>query len=183
MSADARSFAQTITEWVPTDLLVPATADAHPDHSAVGVMLRLVLAHLLPPDLQVSSWSFLVHGNHERFRDNAAVLRQTPKESAVKLAAINCHKTQLKLSRTRFVSYAGRLEGFLAANGTNDDVNGERFSNSDATSKKREITLPPISRRLLSARPRLWILGHDLAKRLHQCGYPDSSSIQDGTNV
>ncbi|MEY2538106.1 MAG: hypothetical protein QOG67_1846 [Verrucomicrobiota bacterium] len=161
-------LAQTITEWAPTDLLAPATGDIHPDHSAVAVMLRLVVANLLPPDLQISPWSFLVHGNHARFRDNAAVLRQTPKESAIKLAAINCHKTQLKLSRTRFVSYAGRLEGFRAANGTKGNVNGEGFSNSGAL----EITLPPISRRLLSARPRLWILGHDLTKRFNSVVIP-----------
>ena len=113
-----------------------------------------------------------MHGNHARFRDNAAVLRQTPRESAIKLAAINCHKTQLKLSRTRFVSYAGRLEGFLAANGTNGDLNGEGFSNSGRKWDKLEITLPPIPRRLLSARPKLWILGHNLAKRFNSVVIP-----------
>jgi LmbE family N-acetylglucosaminyl deacetylase len=174
-------FAQTITEWAPTDLLAPATADVHSDHSAVGVILRLVLANLLPPDLQISSWSFLVHGNHARFCENAAVLRQTPKETAIKLAAINCHKTQLILSRTRFFAYADRGEGFLAANGTKGEVNGERNFTSSAKREQPEITFPPVSRRLFPANPRLWIFGYDSTKRFAGAVIPIRTRARSGT--
>jgi LmbE family N-acetylglucosaminyl deacetylase len=37
-------LATAMSNWFPTDLLVPSVADTHPDHSALGVMLRLVLA-------------------------------------------------------------------------------------------------------------------------------------------
>src|SRR5438552_1289984 len=47
LKCDCRStlerFAAIIRDWPPTHLLVPSIADTHPDHSALAVMLRLVV--------------------------------------------------------------------------------------------------------------------------------------------
>jgi N-acetyl-1-D-myo-inositol-2-amino-2-deoxy-alpha-D-glucopyranoside deacetylase len=55
-------LATAMSNWSPTDLLVPSVADTHPDHSALAVMLRLVLAQSFPNELQMSVWSYAVHG-------------------------------------------------------------------------------------------------------------------------
>jgi LmbE family N-acetylglucosaminyl deacetylase len=101
-----------ITNWSPTDLLFPSTLDTHPDHSALGVMCRLLENDLLS-DGEISLWNFAVHGKSALFRSRATGLEGSEKETATKLTAIRCHKTQLKLSRRRFLAYAARPEYFL----------------------------------------------------------------------
>jgi LmbE family N-acetylglucosaminyl deacetylase len=102
-----------IAEWRPTDILAPDISDTHPDHSAVGLTLRLILQDLASADRPASSWSFLVHGQREDFIQRAISIRQSREETAIKLAAICCHTTQLKLSCARFMAYASRPEYFL----------------------------------------------------------------------
>jgi LmbE family N-acetylglucosaminyl deacetylase len=50
LASDARStidaFGKIIRDWCPTHLFVPSIADAHPDHSALGIILRLALANV-----------------------------------------------------------------------------------------------------------------------------------------
>lgn len=106
-------FEKVITDWAPTDLLIPSTADTHPDHNAVAVMLRLVLGNVSPSFAQMSVWSYAVHGASSRCFGRAAKRQQSESEAALKAAAIACHKTQLKLSRKRFLSYVDRPECFL----------------------------------------------------------------------
>ena len=109
-------FATIIAEWVPTHILVPSVADTHPDHNALGVMLRLVWANLLVDDPCFSVWSYVVHGRSLAFFHRAQKLRQSEFEKAIKLQAIRRHKTQLKLSRKRFLKYAARPECLLKLN-------------------------------------------------------------------
>ena len=117
LTRDCRSIlerlATAIGGWAPTHLLVPSIADTHPDHNALAVMLRLVLAQFPPDKPQMSVWSYAVHGKSAAFFDRAQQLRQSKAETAVKLRAIRCHKTQIKLSRRRFLGYAVRSERFL----------------------------------------------------------------------
>ena len=78
LKCDCRStlerFAAIIRDWPPTHLLVPSIADTHPDHSALAVMLRLVLAEL--PGSQMSVWSYAVHGESPAFFARARQHRQ-----------------------------------------------------------------------------------------------------------
>src|SRR5438046_392128 len=106
-------FAAIIADWGPTDLLVPSISDTHPDHSALAVMLRLVLSESFSDPVatgQTAVWSYVVHGRSLAFFDRAETICQSDIEAATKLRAIRCHKTQLKLSRKRFLGYAVRPE-------------------------------------------------------------------------
>ena len=109
-SALAR-LTQVIDDWSPTDILVPSLSDIHPDHNAVAVMMRLILADFLAGE--VSQWNYLVHGHSPAFFDNAVELSSSESEIAKKREAIRCHQTQIKLSRRRFLRYATRPERFL----------------------------------------------------------------------
>jgi hypothetical protein len=100
-----------IDDWSPTDILVPSLSDIHPDHNAVAVMMRLILADFLAGE--VSQWNYLVHGHSPAFFDRAAELSASEVETAAKRDAIRCHQTQIKLSRRRFLRYATRPERFL----------------------------------------------------------------------
>jgi LmbE family N-acetylglucosaminyl deacetylase len=106
-------FATIILEWAPTDLLVPSITDTHPDHNALAVMLRLVCAELLVNEPPLSICSYVVHGRSSAFFHRAQKFRQSDSEKVIKLRAIHCHKTQLKLSRKRFLNYAARPERLL----------------------------------------------------------------------
>lgn len=103
-------FAALITDWAPTDLLLPSISDTHPDHSALAVMVRLVLSESFSPDTFISLWSYAVHGKSPAFFGRARIVPQSESERATKLQAIRCHKTQLRLSRKRFLGYAARPE-------------------------------------------------------------------------
>jgi LmbE family N-acetylglucosaminyl deacetylase len=106
-------FATSIRTWAPTDIFVPSIHDTHPDHNALAVMLRLVLAKLHSGQTAASVWAYAVHGKSKAFFARAQKLRQSKAEISVKERAIRCHKTQLKLSRRRFLAYAPRPECFL----------------------------------------------------------------------
>src|SRR5205814_4086603 len=75
LKCDCRSalerFRTVIRNWSPTHLLVPSIADTHPDHSALAVMLRLVLAEFFSDRPQMSVWSYAVHGRSAAFFDGA----------------------------------------------------------------------------------------------------------------
>jgi LmbE family N-acetylglucosaminyl deacetylase len=102
---------RVIDGWSPTDILAPSLFDIHPDHNAVGVMMRLISADFLAP--RISQWNYLVHGRSRAFFDRAAELSSSELETAKKREAIRCHQTQIKLSRRRFLRYAARPERFL----------------------------------------------------------------------
>ncbi len=106
-------LAATIIESNPTDLLVPTIHDTHPDHSALGVMLHLVLTQSWKIRPTMSVWAYLVHGQSRAFAARAHELSQSDAETVAKKYAIACHKTQLKLSRRRFWAYARRPERLL----------------------------------------------------------------------
>lgn len=100
-----KRLAAIITNWTATALLVPSISDRHPDHSALAVMLRLVFSEYFSGKIPMSIWSYIVHGESPAFFDRAESIRQTATETATKLRAISCHKTQLKLSRKRFFNH------------------------------------------------------------------------------
>src|SRR5437870_11149544 len=106
-------LAAIVADWAPTDLLVPSISDTHPDHSALAVMLRLVWSEYFSGNGATSVWSYVVHGRSPAFFDRAETIGPTAAETAVKLRAISCHKTQLRLSRTRMFEPARRPVGLV----------------------------------------------------------------------
>ena len=162
-------FAGIIADWRPTHLLVPSISDTHPDHSALAVMLRLVLSESFSDLLareQMAAWSYVVHGRSPAFFDRAATICQSHREAAAKLRAIRCHKTQLKLSRKRFLAYANRSE-CLVNLGARDKtaVDGSVISVFRLRRSLRVgLRLSPKAMRM--SEPTLFVLGRDEAGAL-----------------
>ena len=120
------SLRYLIADWCPTDIFVPDVADRHPDHSALGVMFRLLFWGDEPCFQRVKHWSYIVHGPNRPFLRHALVVPQTQSQTEAKRRAIGCHKTQLKLSRKRFLRYAARPELFLDISQHDTNVDSPR---------------------------------------------------------
>ena len=101
-----------IEKWNPTDLLVPSIFDTHPDHNALAVLSQCVLNEVFECGRELSTWSYIVHGRSAAFVDQAVEIRASKDDMLIKLNAIGCHKTQLSLSKKRFLAYAHRPERF-----------------------------------------------------------------------
>lgn len=110
-------LADVIGDWRPTHLLMPSTADTHPDHSGLAVFLGLVLDDCLPPQPWLTRLHYLVHGASAPFARQAEHLLHNPREKKAKRRAILRHVTQVALSRRRFLSYANRPERFVLGQG------------------------------------------------------------------
>jgi LmbE family N-acetylglucosaminyl deacetylase len=164
-SQSARAqLAANIADWRPTDLLVPSISDTHPDHSALAVTLRLVLSESFSDPLaagKMAAWSYVVHGRSSAFSDRATTICQSHPEAATKLQAIRCHKTQLKLSRKRFLAYAGRPERLVKLGAQDQTVaDGSIISVIRLPHSLRvELRLAPKAMRMTD--PALVVLGRD----------------------
>ncbi len=110
-SRTAATFRNLIDEWCPTHIVLPALCDRHPDHNAVGVLVRLALSQM-QRTMPVQLWTYLVHGHSETFFHSAAPLSQTEAEKLDKIRAIHFHRSQVTLSKRRFLGYAARPESF-----------------------------------------------------------------------
>jgi hypothetical protein len=114
----------------------------------------------------MSVWAYAVHGNSEAFFGGVQELRQSRSETAVKEQAIRSHKTQLMLSRRRFLAYAARPECFLK-------LESHERTHADGPIRlvSRQTHVLRV-RLLLSTKPMgatgatLFVLGHDIAGRL-----------------
>lgn len=167
LTRDCRSclqcFQKVIVDWAPTHILVPSTADIHPDHSALAVTLRLVLNELPWPGREMAVWSYVVHGRSAAFFNRATAIDQSPSEVATKLAAIGCHKTQLKLSRKRFFAYAQCPEHFLRLTDRESTTADGYMSTLSRRADMLELKLRLHFKPLAPFAPRLFILGRKLA--------------------
>ena len=105
--------AAIVSDFCPTDLLIPSPSDTHPDHSALAVILRLALNTSSANHVETRTWHYIVHGRSPAFFHHATPLSHSQAEQGAKRSAIACHKTQLALSRRRFFGYAVRHEYFL----------------------------------------------------------------------
>jgi LmbE family N-acetylglucosaminyl deacetylase len=95
-------------DFSPTDVVLPAADDRHPDHNLCPVLLALALAG---SGLQPRLHAFRVHG---RSRGDSMRLALTAAELERKHAALRCHVTQLALSHRRFAALAGATESYDA---------------------------------------------------------------------
>ena len=95
----------------PNWLFLPALDDRHPDHSALHVLLQLVLLDVSGP--RPNLYTFGVHG--EASTAESVVLELSEAQRETKRAAIMSHQTQMRLSRRRFVAYARAQEPYRTA--------------------------------------------------------------------
>ena len=104
-----------VRDWRPTWLFVPAPEDLHPDHSALGVLVRLAFGQSPSgnPGCAPEVFHYLVHGNG--CADARGVkLPLFVWEKHAKRVAISEHASQLLFSRRRFLSYATDEEWFAS---------------------------------------------------------------------
>ncbi len=165
LKRDCRSalerFGAVIKSWSPTHLLVPSIHDTHPDHSALAVILRLVLTKLYPDEPPMSVWAYAVHGKSAPFFDRAQELRQSKIERAVKERAICSHKTQLKLSRRRFLAYATRPERFLKLVSDESTFADGPIRWISRQQHRLHVKLRLSAKPIRAEEPELFVLGHD----------------------
>ena len=98
-----------IAAFRPTIVVLPTADDAHPDHSALHVLVRFALAGF-SQDCRLLC--YLVHRGGRLAPAPVSQLRLTAEEVRDKRQAILCHETQMALSRRRFTAYAKPVEMF-----------------------------------------------------------------------
>jgi LmbE family N-acetylglucosaminyl deacetylase len=113
---DEHALALHVSEFQtfrPTLLVVPSQDDNHPDH--VG-SYDLIQESMHRAGMSLPQWAYLIH--RRWFCPEAAglTLQLTLHQKARKLAAIECHETQLFLSSSRFCAYARDQEIFIPSN-------------------------------------------------------------------
>jgi len=101
-----------LKEWEPTIFVMPSATDAHPDHSALFVLVHLALLRLerMPRLLR-----FIIHPPRRQSERGRMTLRLTEAEVGRKRAAILTHESQMALSRKRFAGYATDREIYYDA--------------------------------------------------------------------
>ncbi len=184
-----KRLASMINQWRPTHLIFPSHFDRHPDHSAVAVMVQLILPELLSNGVTTSAWTYAVHGNSRSFFSRAEPMQSSDQEQLMKLQAIRCHATQLKLSRKRFLGYVRRPELFIdwrAGEAAIDDC-FIRSIKRGPSFLRLKLRIPIVSRALFA--PTLLLAGRDdsgelcsarfqLPTRLGELRVPLFSSVQ-----
>ena len=99
-----------IVTFQPTLLVCPSAQDLHADHRAVAWYLHQAVRGVGEGAPEIVT--YVVHGEGSPERIHAS-LRLSDRERSRKRAAIECHQTQLILSRERFLAYARPLEEFF----------------------------------------------------------------------
>jgi LmbE family N-acetylglucosaminyl deacetylase len=99
-----------ISAFQPTLIVSPSVTDLHDDHRATAhtVHLAALSASAVP------IVTYVVHGDPGESR-RAFRVELTRSQRERKRAAIACHRSQLVLSRRRFLAYADRSESFNTA--------------------------------------------------------------------
>ena len=91
---------------------MPSATDAHPDHSALFVLVHLAIMRIeRPPRLL----RFIIHAPRRQSERGKVTLRLTESEMERKRTAILAHESQMALSRKRFAAYATEQEIFYSA--------------------------------------------------------------------
>ncbi|HXS74286.1 MAG TPA: PIG-L family deacetylase [Rhodanobacteraceae bacterium] len=116
-TADAIAQWRTLlAEIAPTLLVLPDLADGHPDHSALHVLMELVL-NGMPETRRPQCLCYLLHG-HAGIDDMRRVaFALTDQEQTRKRAAIHAHASQIALSRRRLLRFATAREHFAVGVG------------------------------------------------------------------
>ena len=151
-----------IRSFQPTHLIAPARFDLHPDHNALSVLLDSALNS---PEFQgLRTFSYAVHNRdsqHAGYREVCLELSQGEQER--KRRAIECHRSQMILSKRRFLRHVTNREKFWLASRPPvlDDGHPARFGKvADGVLtlllRKRGLIIPTHSNTLY-----LVLRGHD----------------------
>ncbi len=108
-------IASEISAFRPRLLVTPSSLDTHPDHNAFARLSNIAISRLAPDDRRFTEIQYIIHRSrgYSRTAAGAHHLKLTASERERKAAAIQCHASQLKLSRRRFLSYARNTEPFF----------------------------------------------------------------------
>jgi len=98
-------------EWDPTLFVMPSATDAHPDHSALFVLVHLAMMRLDRPPRTIR---FIIHPSRRQSERGKITLHLTEPETQRKRAAILAHESQMALSRKRFAGYATGQETYFS---------------------------------------------------------------------
>ena len=114
-----------IQEIAPTLLVLPDLADGHPDHSALHVLLELVLNDM-PEARRPQCLCYLLHGHAVLDPARQVTFDLDDGELARKRKAIRAHRSQMALSRGRMLRWATAQERFALGVG-NHSLHGTRL--------------------------------------------------------
>jgi LmbE family N-acetylglucosaminyl deacetylase len=103
----ADAIAKEISSFAPTLIITPSSFDLHADHRAAACIVHKAAANM-------DVVTYVVHGSGDPSRI-AMTVELTDAEKHRKRSAIECHASQLRLSRKRFITHATMNEVFFAA--------------------------------------------------------------------
>ena len=101
------ALSDAMEDFDPTLVITPSHYDLHPDHRAIASFSRKALSRGEPRSVR----TYLLHGSSAIARVQT-VLQLSPLEFERKERAILSHRSQLYLSRSRFLAHARRVETF-----------------------------------------------------------------------
>ncbi len=102
---DARMLV-VMRQFQPTLVVAPTARDLHVDHVAAAQLTRRTIE---AAGLRVTHLTYRVHGEVE-YDTRSLVIPDSPLRLESKSAAMKCHRTQLRASRTRMLQLAARDE-------------------------------------------------------------------------
>ncbi|MGN6312790.1 MAG: PIG-L deacetylase family protein [Rhodanobacteraceae bacterium] len=114
-----------LQEIAPTLLVLPDLADGHPDHSALHVLIELVL-NGMPEARRPQCLCYLLHGRAGLDPSRQVAFELNGTEQARKRGAIHAHRSQMALSRGRMLRWATAQERFALGIG-NHSLTGSRL--------------------------------------------------------
>jgi len=114
-----------LDEIAPTLMVLPELADGHPDHSALHVLLELVL-NGMPEAQRPECLCYVLHGHATLDPTRGATFELNEAEQVRKRKAIHAHRSQMALSRGRLLRWATAQERFASGIGDRS-VTGSRL--------------------------------------------------------
>ena len=107
------AIAAEVAQWRPTLIAAPGCGDLHPDHSALAVLTGLAVDSLPQDRGSIRRVEYLVHTLRPKAPPAASIsLPLSPEQRNVKLRAILCHASQLKLRPFSVTARAAESEEF-----------------------------------------------------------------------
>ena len=106
-----RGLEEELASWRPTVVLAPAVWDGHPDHSAMGLVIRL--ARIPEADAAPLVLQYAVHRRTEPDRAGSVRVRLDDRMRSRKREAILCHRSQVALRRDFLLRFVEAEERFV----------------------------------------------------------------------
>lgn len=104
------ALGEEFARWRPTVVVTPAIWDAHPDHSALGLLCRIALERAGNPGPLVLQ--YVVHRRSEPDRAGSFRVTLDGRMARSKREAILCHRSQVMLRRGFLFRFLGPEERF-----------------------------------------------------------------------